>query len=234
MCGRFTLSASATTLAAQFNLPDLPAWSPRYNIAPTQEVLAVLKPTDSAKRQSRLLRWGLIPMWAEGPSVASRMINARAETVATKPAFRRAFRERRCLILADGFYEWQRQDHRKQPYYIRIREGRPFAFAGLWERWVPLDGQPLDSCTIITTVSNTLIQPLHVRMPVIPPACGVRGLARSYRPGRGPPPATSTTIPFGGDAGLPSQHEGKQPGERYARVHRTIGLAWIPIPINTG
>ncbi len=106
-------------------------------------------------------------MWAEGPAVGSRMINARAETVATKPAFRRAFKERRCLLLADGFYEWQRQDGRKQPYYIRLHDGRPFAFAGLWERWVPPDGQPLDSCTIITTVSNTLIQPLHVRMPVI-------------------------------------------------------------------
>ncbi len=167
MCGRFTLSASATDLIQQFDLASLPSWMPRYNIAPTQEVLAVVKPSDASHRRARLLRWGLIPMWAEGPAVGSRMINARAETVATKPAFRRAFRERRCLILADGFYEWQRQDGRKQPYYIRLREGRPFAFAGLWERWVPQDGQPLDSCTIITTVSNTLIQPLHVRMPVI-------------------------------------------------------------------
>ncbi len=95
------------------------------------------------------------------------MINARAETVATKPAFRRAFKERRCLLLADGFYEWQRQEGRKQPFYIRLRDGRPFAFAGLWERWVHPDGQPIDSCKIITTVSNGLIQPLHVRMPVI-------------------------------------------------------------------
>ena len=95
------------------------------------------------------------------------MINARAETVATKPAFRRAFKERRCLILADGFYEWQRQERRKQPFYIRLRDGRPFAFAGLWERWAPQDGQPLDSCTILTTVANDLVRPLHVRMPVI-------------------------------------------------------------------
>ncbi len=95
------------------------------------------------------------------------MINARAETVATKPAFRRAFKERRCLLLADGLYEWQRQDHRKQPFYIQMDDGRPFAFAGLWERWVPEDGQPIDSCTIITTVANDLIQPLHIRMPAL-------------------------------------------------------------------
>ncbi len=167
MCGRFTLSASATDLVQQFEPAGLPACTPRYNIVPTQEVLAVVKMPDAAKRQVHLLRWGLIPPWAEGPAVGSRMINARAETVATKPAFRRPFRERRCLILADGFYEWQRQERRKQPFYIRLRDGHPFAFAGLWERWAPQDGQPLDSCSIITTVANDLIQPLHVRMPVI-------------------------------------------------------------------
>ncbi len=145
--------------------------SPRYNIAPTQEVLAIGRRPDALDLQARLLRWGLIPMWAEGPAVGSRMINARAETVATKPGFRRAFKERRCLLLADGFYEWQRKDHRKQPFCIRLQDGRPFAFTGLWERWVPQDGQPIGSCRIITTVSNGLIQPLHVRMPVIlPPA----------------------------------------------------------------
>ena len=167
MCGRFTLSASATDLVQQFELAGLPACSPRYNIAPTQEVLTVLKLPDAPDRQARLLRWGLIPQWAEGPAVGSRMINARAETVATKPAFRRAFRERRCLVLADGFYEWQRQERRKQPFYIRLGNGRPFAFAGLWERWVPGDGQPIDSCTILTTVANDLVRPLHVRMPVL-------------------------------------------------------------------
>ncbi len=130
MCGRFSLGADATTLVAQFNLFETLAWTPRYNIAPTQDVLAVVRRPDASKRQARLLRWGLIPMWAEGPTVGSRMINARAQTVATKPAFRRAFRERRCLILADGFYEWQRQDGRKQPYHICLRDGRPFGFAG--------------------------------------------------------------------------------------------------------
>jgi len=134
MCGRFSLGTPASVLAAQFDLFEAPAWTPRYNIAPTQEVLTVLKMPHAPKPQARLLRWGLIPQWAEGPAVGSRMINARAETVVTKPAFRHAFRERRCLVLADGFYEWQKQDRRKQPFYIRLRDGRPFAFAGLWER----------------------------------------------------------------------------------------------------
>ena len=175
MCGRFTRSASATTLVQQFDLVSIPTWSPRYNISPTQEVLAVVGTTATAKRQAPLLRWGLIRMWAEEPAVGSRMINARAETVASKPAFRRAFKGLRCLVLADGFYEWQKQDRRKQPFCIRLRSGQPFAFAGLWERWAPQDGQPLDSCTIITTVANDLIQPLHIRMPVILPPrdCGL-------------------------------------------------------------
>lgn len=167
MCGRFSLGTPAVQLAELFRLDEVPPWTPRYNIAPTQPVLTVVQTSDDSKRLARLLRWGLIPMWAEGPNAGTRMINARAETVATKPAFRRAFRERRCLVLADGFYEWQRQNHHKQPFYIRLRDGRPFAFAGLWERWVPPDGQPLDSCTIITTVANDLIKPLHVRMPVL-------------------------------------------------------------------
>jgi putative SOS response-associated peptidase YedK len=132
MCGRFGLGASATTLAAQFDLADLPAWSPHYNFAPAQVVPTLLRPAPDSGRQFRLLHWGLIPSWAEDPRIGNRLINARAETVATKPIFRRAFRERRCLILADGFYQWQRQDRRRQPFYIRLRDGRPFAFAGLW------------------------------------------------------------------------------------------------------
>ncbi|MGD0265648.1 MAG: SOS response-associated peptidase [Candidatus Methylomirabilota bacterium] len=132
MCGRFSLGASATTLAAQFDLADLPAWSPHYNFAPAQVVPTLLRPAPDSGRQFRLLHWGLIPSWAEDPRIGNRLINARAETVATKPIFRRAFRERRCLILADGFYQWQRQDRRRQPFYIRLRDGRPFAFAGLW------------------------------------------------------------------------------------------------------
>ena len=167
MCGRFSLGTPASILAAQFDLFEAPPWTPRYNLAPAQEVLVVVQHLTNAKREARRCRWGLIPQWAEGPAVGSRLINARAETVATKPAFRHAFRERRCLVPAAGFYEWQRQDRRKQPFYIRLRDGRPFAFAGLWSRWVPQDGQPIDSCTIITTVANSLIRPLYVRMPVI-------------------------------------------------------------------
>jgi len=167
MCGRFSLGAPAATMVAQFDLFEVPPWTPRYNIAPTQEVLVVVQNLTHAKREARRCRWGLIPQWAKGPAVGSRLINARAETVAAKPAFRHAFRERRCLVPADGFFEWQKQDRRKQPFYIRLRDGRPFAFAGLWSRWAPQDGQPIDSCTIITTVANSLIGPLHVRMPVI-------------------------------------------------------------------
>jgi putative SOS response-associated peptidase YedK len=180
MCGRFSLGASGLILADLFGLPEALAWTSRYNIAPTQEALTVVKMRDALERQARLLRWGLVPPWAEGPAVGSRMINARAETVATKPAFRRAFKGRRCLVLADGFYEWQKQDGRKQPYNVRLHEGHPFAFAGLWERWAPPDRQPLDSCAIPTTVANDLILPLHVRMPVILQS-GERGLLRESR-----------------------------------------------------
>jgi len=167
MCGRFSLGASATTLAAQFDLADLPAWTPRYNIAPAQEVLSVIRTPDDPRRHSRLHRWGLVPSWAKDPGIGNRMINARAETVAIKPAFRHAFRERRCLVLADGLYEWQSQGRRKQPFYIRLRDGRPFAFAGLWEHCESPEGAALDSCTLLTTTPNDRLRPLHDRMPVI-------------------------------------------------------------------
>ena len=167
MCGRFTLGATAATLAAQFDLATVPTWTPRYNIAPTQEVLVVLQPSPQANREARLHRWGLIPPWAKDPSIGNRMINARAETVATKPAFRRAFKERRCLLLADGLYEWQRQERRKQPFFIRLRDGRPFAFAGLWEHWEGSEGMAIQSCTILTTTSNEVVGRIHDRMPVI-------------------------------------------------------------------
>ena len=135
MCGRFILSACATALAKQFGLADLPVWTPHSNIAPTQEVLAVVKPLDTSERHAHLLRWGLISMWAEGLTMGSRIINARAETVVTKPASRRAFRGRRRIILKDGFYEWWRQRRWKQPFCICHRDGSPFAFARLWEQW---------------------------------------------------------------------------------------------------
>lgn len=167
MCGRFTLTTPEQDLLVQFNLPEIPDLKPRYNIAPTQPVAAVRVPKAGAKRELVMLHWGLIPFWAKDPSLGARMINARSETVAEKPAFRAAFRRRRCLVPADGFYEWQKQNGAKQPFFIRLRDSRPFAFAGLWEHWGDKEGQVLESCTVLTTQPNELIRPLHNRMPVI-------------------------------------------------------------------
>jgi putative SOS response-associated peptidase YedK len=169
MCGRYTLKTPVEKLAEEFGFEassvELP---PNYNVAPTQQVAAVLE--EGGERHLELLRWGLIPSWADDPGIGSRMINARAETAPEKPSFRRAFRERRCLIPADGFYEWRRTNGAKQPYYIRMKEGRPFAFAGLWESWKD-DGDPeIRSCTILTTGPNDLLAEIHDRMPVILPA----------------------------------------------------------------
>lgn len=166
MCGRFTLLTPAETLAEQFHLPDVPSLTPRYNVAPTQPVAAVRQSPGNGERELALLRWGLIPSWAKDADIGARMINARSETVAQKPAFRAAFRQRRCLVLADGFYEWQRLARGKQPFYIRLRDGSPFAFAGLWEHWAGPDGA-VESCTLLTTEPNDLIRSLHNRMPVI-------------------------------------------------------------------
>ena len=167
MCGRFTLITPAETIAEQFQLPEIPALAPRYNIAPTQPVAAVRQRPGNGGRELALLRWGLIPLWAKDPGIGSRMINARSETVAHKPAFRAAFRRRRCLVLADGFYEWQRRERGKRPFYIRMGDERPFALAGLWEHWEGPDDRMIDSCTLLTTESNDLVRPLHNRMPVI-------------------------------------------------------------------
>jgi putative SOS response-associated peptidase YedK len=178
MCGRFTLRAPASLVAEQFALFDVPPLGPRYNIAPTQPV-AVVRPagagvekvtgTSSAasRRQLAWLRWGLVPSWAQDPAIGNRLINARADTAATKPAFRAAMRRRRCLIVADGFYEWQRTGTRKQPYFIRMRDDRPFGFAGLWEAWEGADHSALETCAILTTDANDLMRPIHDRMPVI-------------------------------------------------------------------
>jgi len=167
MCGRFTLTDPDQGLAVQFNLPNVPEMKPRYNIAPTQPVAAVRVPAADAERELTMLVWGLIPPWAKDPAIGSRMINARSETVAEKPAFRAAFKRRRCLVAADGFYEWQKVDGGKQPYYIRMCDGRPFAFAGLWEYWESPDGSVIESCTLLTTKPNDLIAQVHNRMPVI-------------------------------------------------------------------
>jgi putative SOS response-associated peptidase YedK len=164
MCGRFTLRSSSTKVAETFGLSEAPLFEPRYNIAPTQPVAAVRATPEG--RQLASLRWGLIPSWADDPSIGYRMINARSETVATKPSFRSAFKNRRCLIPADGYYEWQKTDGKKQPYLIGMRDGTPFAFAGLWEHW-ERGQEPIESCTILTTAANDLTGPIHDRMPVI-------------------------------------------------------------------
>lgn len=167
MCGRFTLTTSPSLLAELFDLPEEPYLAPRYNIAPTQPVGIVRTRGRDAVREWALVHWGLIPSWSKDPAIGARMINARAETAQEKPAFRAAFRRRRCLVPADGFYEWSAIGKSKQPYYITMANGAPFAFAGLWETWVGPDGSALDSCTILTTEPNELMAALHNRMPVI-------------------------------------------------------------------
>jgi putative SOS response-associated peptidase YedK len=164
MCGRYTLKTPVNVLAEQFQIDEYPSsMNASYNIAPTQEVAAVIE--GEGKRKLEMLHWGLIPFWADDPSIGNKMINARAETVAEKPSFRKAFRNHRCLVLADGFYEWQKTGNGKQPYYIRMADDSPFAFAGLWESWQ--NGREIHSATIITTDANDVVAPIHNRMPVI-------------------------------------------------------------------
>lgn len=166
MCGRFTLKTPGKDLARHFEVAQAPALTARYNIAPTQPVATVLVLTGD--REFRLMRWGLVPSWAKDPSIGNRMINARAETVADKPAFRKALRERRCLVVADGFYEWDQKGPVKQPYHVARADDAPLAFAGLWDRWQPPEGgPPVESCTIITTRANEVVGAFHERMPVI-------------------------------------------------------------------
>lgn len=167
MCGRFTLFDPAASVAEGFGLKEAPSLSPRYNIAPSQEVAAVRISPGGREREIVLLRWGLVPSWAKDPSLGNRMINARAETAAEKPAFRSAIRRRRCLVPTSGFYEWKRTNGRKQPYYIRMRAGKIFAFAGLWESWKDPGGSAVETCALLTTSANDLLRPVHDRMPVI-------------------------------------------------------------------
>ncbi len=165
MCARFTLFETPEDVAEHFQLEDVPALLPRFNIAPTQQVLAIRSVGDG--REGVFLKWGLVPSWASDHTIGVRMLNARAETVKEKPAFRTAFQRRRCLIPACGFYEWRASGKKKEPFHFRLRGGRLFAFAGLWERWRSPDGVMLESCTIITTAANELVRPVHDRMPVI-------------------------------------------------------------------
>ncbi len=168
MCGRYTLAApSPADVRARFPIGESVEVDRRYNIAPGDEVLAVTCDREGAPR-GELLRWGLVPSWAESPDTGLKMINARLETVASRPAFRRAFERYRCLIVADGFYEWRQQPGgAKQPFHITRADGAPFAFAGLWAIWHGPQEQRLRSCTILTTAPNSAVAPLHDRMPVI-------------------------------------------------------------------
>jgi putative SOS response-associated peptidase YedK len=167
MCGRFAFYSPAEATAALFGAATLDSLAPRYNIAPTQDI-AVIRREEGSRATMSMLRWGLVPFWAKDPAIGNRMINARAETIAEKPSFRAAYQKRRCLIPADGFYEWHTADGKKLPYFISLKRGEPFAFAGLWETWQDREsGQVLETATIITTEANDFMNRLHHRMPVI-------------------------------------------------------------------
>jgi putative SOS response-associated peptidase YedK len=168
MCGRFTLSQTAQTIAEVFALEEVPPVESSYNIAPTQFIATIKQAEGSVRRQFQRMRWGLIPSWSKDPKIGNRLINARAETIHEKPSFRSGFKNRRCLIPSDGFYEWQKQETgSKQPYYIYLRNHKLFAFAGIWDRWTGADGEEVESCTIVTTQANPFVASLHDRMPVI-------------------------------------------------------------------
>lgn len=167
MCGRFSLAIPAERIAELFKTAMLETVRPRYNISPTLPVLGIATQPDTKERRGSLFHWGLIPFWAKDKKISAKLTNARCETLAEKPSFRAAYKYRRCLIPVDGFYEWKREDGRKQPYYFTMTDGEPFAFAGLWEHWSGPAGEELQSCTIVTTRANRLMEPIHHRMPVI-------------------------------------------------------------------
>lgn len=166
MCGRFGFNVNKAMLEAFIGAEFMAEFLPRFNIAPMQDIWAA-RQTDAGQRQLALFRWGLVPAWAKDDTMAAKMINARSETVADKPAFRSAFKHRRCIVPASGFYEWKKQGKQKLPYYFKPKDGGLLAFAGLWERWTAPTGAPLETCTILTTEANALVSPLHERMPVI-------------------------------------------------------------------
>lgn len=166
MCGRFALIVDASVLADVFDVDPPRQLTPRFNIAPTQAV-PIIRSAEESARECAMVRWGLIPSWAKDDKIGARMINARAETVAEKPSFRSAVKTRRCLIPANGFFEWARKAEGKRPHFVHFADGRTFAFAGLWERWRKGGSDPVETCTVITTRPNELVATLHDRMPVI-------------------------------------------------------------------
>ena len=167
MCGRYAFFAPADAVRRWFGVPFVPEFAARYNIAPTQDV-PVLREREPGRREVALLRWGLVPSWAGDPSIGQRMINARAETLAEKPSFRTALRRRRCVVLASGWYEWQKTAAGKQPFFLHRRDGEPLGFAGLWEQWVDRgSGEAIQSCTIVTTAAPPALAAIHDRMPAV-------------------------------------------------------------------
>ena len=167
MCGRFVRSSPIAMIKTEFRVKKaLDEIGPSYNIAPTQDILII---NQEGEKQLIACTWGLIPSWAKDPSIGHKTINARAETVAEKPMFRSAFKKHRCLVIADGFYEWEKAEKKKVPFYIRLRTGRPFGFGGLYSHWTSPEGKTVCTCTIITTIANELIESIHDRMPVIIP-----------------------------------------------------------------
>jgi putative SOS response-associated peptidase YedK len=166
MCGRFALKENPKKLAEQFQLSGELNLSPSWNIAPSSRICTITADEQDA-RHLRRMRWGLIPAWAKDATIGNKLANARGETVAEKPSFRSAFKYRRCIIPASGFYEWKAEKGIKQPWFISLVSGEPMVFAGLWETWHPRDGEPVESCCIITTEANDLMRPIHDRMPVI-------------------------------------------------------------------
>ena len=167
MCGRYTLSTPTDLLSDLYELETEITTTPRFNIAPTQEAPVIRISPETGKRRLDLLRWGLVPFWAKDSTIGNRMINARSETAAEKPAYRVSLRKRRCLVPADGFYEWQATGGPKQPFFFHRKDGYPFAMAGLWDRWEKGEDGPLETFTILTTVPNEIVAPIHERMPVI-------------------------------------------------------------------
>jgi len=166
MCGRFALKSPPASLATHFDLDKVADFLPRYNIPPGTDIPAI-RQSPEGKRVLHLLRWGLVPHWAKDPAIGNKLNNARGESVAEKPSFRDAFKRRRCIIPADGFYEWKAEGKLKQPYYISLKSGEPMAMGGLWESWKTPNGEILRTCCIITTGPNAVMAPIHDRMPVI-------------------------------------------------------------------
>lgn len=194
MCGRYTLTTSDLSPIGDALGVALPPVPVHYNIAPSLMV-PIIRRGAAQPFELAQAKWGLVPHWSREPKSPYSTINARAETVASKPAFRDAFRRRRCLIPADGFYEWQQLDRGKQPYFIHLRDRRPFAFAGLWERWEQ-GGESLESCAIIVTAANALMRPIHERMPVILPAAACRAW---LEPAAEPSALAALLVPYAGD-----------------------------------